>query len=173
MPRADALALSKKAPGLVGQGLSGPEPAGRADLSAVAGAPLAVPGLHQDGPVPGEAFLGTPAGAALPTSAVPLSGEASAGARIALAPVPGCCCPPTKGAAVALHPVAPLLHRRGLIPGLWICAGMLLTHSSGIVGAIPEAHTQLAAAESAHLIAPALGAAGRQQLYDASFVAMT
>lgn len=40
---------------------------------------------------------------------------------------------------------------------------MLPTHSSGIGGAIPEAHSQLAAAESAHLIAPALVIAGGQQ----------
>lgn len=99
MSRADALALSKKGPALIGQGVSGAEPAGRVDQSAVAGAPLAVPGLQQDGLLPGEAFLGIPAGAALPTSAVPLSGEAPAGAAIATAlslhaaaPPPGCCC---------------------------------------------------------------------------------
>ena len=77
--RADALALSKKGPALVGQNFSGAEPAVQVQQSAAAGAPPAIAELQQDALPPGEAFLGIPAGAALPTSAVPLSGEASAG----------------------------------------------------------------------------------------------
>ena len=47
---------------------------------------------------------------------------------------------------------------------VWICAGMLPTHSSGILGAIPEAHTHLPAVQPAHLTPPALPAAGGQLL---------
>lgn len=89
-PNAGALGNSTKPAPLVGPGLAATEPATQLQQSAAALAQQALAPVapQEAASLPGITFAGIPAGAALPTSAVPLPGGAFAGATLQ----PRACC---------------------------------------------------------------------------------
>lgn len=102
MHHADALANTKKPAALVSQGLFVTDAAAQAQQSTAGGPTAAAPGPQQ-----GVSFMGIPAGAALPTSAVPLSGETSGGVTVCLCSKPHCC-------AVAMTPAPSIAQQHTL-----------------------------------------------------------
>ena len=83
-PYAGALGNSTKPAPLVGPGLAATEPAAQLQQSAAALAQQALAPVapQEAASLPGITFAGIPAGAALPTSAVPLPGGVFAGATL-------------------------------------------------------------------------------------------